>query len=382
MGGVWKSGAGIMSSAGVIAHSLGTASASGVWIYEQQVGDANSVTGADVVWDPVRERFFCLLTQMDEGTSILISSPDGRAPWRLDHTFTEYYQYSSEPARLVVHPSGRLVTCVTQGNSGGNTVGAYFLYSDNLTDWYPSSTLATGLSKDDYLIFNGYRYMSFSLASTTAIRTTDATLTTVQSCDPPSTSGDLNAVLVWDNGGLTDKRVILAVGGNAGFSLNSKIVYTDDGGTTWNTSTLNAAEPSPQTAFTGLVTDGTTIRAYKTNSGSLYRYDSTDGGLSFTPFAVSSGTSSTTPAGMLNYYDSTWWGPGRDSGTPVTVKPQVLTSATGLRPFTRSDITQWPELWPGQVRRIAHNERISVAFGLSSGSGTSNNGWLAYRYRT
>lgn len=371
-----------MSSAGIIAHCLTPTASVNEWIYDFQVGSAGDVSDGTIIWDPTRERFLCLVEQSGTGVeSFLMSSPDGRPPWRIDHSFTEYYQYSSEPGELVLGPNGRVVTSVTQQNSSGNVTGQYFLYSDNLTDWFVSPTLATTLSKRDYLVYNGYRYMAFGVPSTTAHRTTDGSLTVVESCSPPSTSGNMSGVLVWDNGGVTDKRIIITVDGNAGGGLDGKIMYTDDGGTTWADAAFNTPDPNPQSPFAGIVTDGTTIRVYKLISSSMYTYDSVDGGLTFTPSTLSSGTSSTTPVEMYNYYDGLWWGAGRDSGTPATTEPQILSSANGLRPFTREDITQWPALWPGRVYDIAHNERISLAFGRSSGSGTSNNGFIAYKYR-
>lgn len=370
-----------MSSAGIIAHCLTPGVANNNWIYDIQIGAENASPNGTILWDPYRRRFFCLLRQFGESNSFLMSSPDGRPPWRHDHTFIEYYEYSGEPASLVVHPSGRLVTSVTQGNSHGNTIGQYFLYSDNLSDWFVSPTLATTLSKDDALIYTGHRYMAFGSPSITVHRTTNSTLSAVESCSPPDTGGDLGGVLVWDNGGVFDKRVIVAMSGDAFLGRDSKLIYTDDGGTTWTTSTFNNPDPNPQAGLDGIVSDGTTIRAYKLVSSSLYTYTSVDGGLTFTCSVLSGGTSSNTPTSMLNYYDGLWWGPGRDSGTPATTEPEILSSPTGLRPFTREDVTQWPSLWPAQIEGIAHNEYISVALGNSSGSGTSNNAFLAYKYR-
>lgn len=370
-----------MSSAGIIAHCLSNTPVSTEWIYDLQIGEAENVARTELVWDEVRGRFFCLITGQTGDTSQLISSPDGRPPWRVDHTFTEVTQYSSEPSGLHLTPGGRLVTSVTQGNSGGNATGQYFLYSDNLTDWFASPTLATTTSKRDYVIFTGLRYMAFGATSTTCHRTTDADLTVVESCAPPSTSGIMDGVLVYDNGGSPEKRVIITVGGDAFLGIDAKMMYTDDGGTTWNTSTYNTPDPVPEYDGSGIIFDGTIIRVYRFESSDMYWYESTDGGVSFTPSVSSSGTATNTPTYMHNIYDGLWWGVGRDSGTPATVEPQILSSATGLRTFTREDITQWPNLWPAQMNRIAHNENISIATGISSGSGTTGNGFIAYKYR-
>src|SRR5688572_21729494 len=98
-----------MSSAGVIAHCLADGDGPGTgWVYDTQIGDISDTADARVVWDPLRKRFFCILTSLTGDGSKLISSPDGRPPWRTDHVFVEYTQYSGEPRCLVIHPNGRV----------------------------------------------------------------------------------------------------------------------------------------------------------------------------------------------------------------------------------------------------------------------------------
>lgn len=362
-----------MSSAGVIAHCLSPSVAPSGWLHDIDVGGSSAVAGTNsaLVWHPTHERFLMLLSQSPNST--LWSSPDGRPPWRLDYTFNDRVYH------LAIGDDGRIVTL----SADGTYVGDRVWYSDNLRDWSSTTSVAPSLtvSRDTALIFNGFRFMAFGDSSTVMYSTDYTAASWVSSSGPPSTSGNIGGVLVWPLGTAFDDRVIIAINGSSAGALDSKIMYTDDGGVSWSLSAFNNADPNPQVAYDGIVTDGTTIRAYKLIDGALYRSDSVDGGLTFTNFAVSSGSAVSTPVEMLNYYDGIWWGRGRHSGTPVTVSPEVLSSATGLRTFTRDPMTNWPGTGSSEIHQIAHNEYISLCLGEYSGLGT-NIGWIGYKYRT